>query len=160
MTQIRGTEDFPGDYTCKPPNAPTGKWAKAPHLAWADDVHRVGEVTNLELGGCRYRYHAPLSRTVYLGTPPGEMLDTAKVVVEGLNAALDAVKPGSGLVAGHRQVRYRQGLAHRLPGRNRLSANLGRANGEPASGRQNGARGKYDAPLHPRDLEGRVVGSD
>ncbi len=93
-TQIRGTDDFPGDYTCKPPNAPTGKWAKAPHLAWADDVHRVGEVTNLELGGCRYRYHAPLSRTVYLGTPPDEMQDTAKVVVEGLNAALDAVKPG------------------------------------------------------------------
>ena len=92
--QTRGTEDFHGDYTCKPPNAPTGKWAKAPHLAWTDDVHRIGEVTNLELGGCRYRYHAPLSRTVYLGTPPDDMLDTAKVVVEGLNAALDAVKPG------------------------------------------------------------------
>ena len=93
-TQIRGTEDFSGDYTCKPPNAPTGKWAKAPHLAWAEDVHRKGEVTNLELGGCRHRYHAPLSRTVYLGKPPRDMLDTAEIVVEGLNAALDAVRPG------------------------------------------------------------------
>ena len=93
-TQTFGTEDYCGDYTCKPPNAPTGKWAKAPHLAWTDDVHRLGEVTNLELGGCRYRYHAPLSRSVYLGMPPQEMRDTAEVVVEGLNAVLETARPG------------------------------------------------------------------
>ena len=93
-TQIWGTEDFCGDYTCKPPNAPTGKLAVAPHLAWVDDVHREGEVTNLELGGCRYHYHSPLSRTVYLGEVPQKMRDTAEIVVESLNAALDAVKPG------------------------------------------------------------------
>ena len=36
-----------------------------------------------------------MARTVYLGTPPPKVADTAAVVVEGLNAALDAAKPGA-----------------------------------------------------------------
>jgi len=48
----------------------------------------------VELGGCRHRYHAPLSRCLWLGKPPKAMLDLAAVIAEGLNAVLDAVKPG------------------------------------------------------------------
>ena len=33
------------------------------------------EGTFFELGGCYRRYHAPLSRTVYLGKPPQKFLD-------------------------------------------------------------------------------------
>jgi ectoine hydrolase len=38
----------------------------------------------------------PMTRTVYLGTPPQKMVDAAKVVVEGIHAALEVAKPGAG----------------------------------------------------------------
>jgi len=40
------------------------------------------------------RYHCPQARTVFLGTPPQKLVDTAKVVVEGLNAVIGAARPG------------------------------------------------------------------
>ena len=40
------------------------------------------------------RYHAPVSRTIYLGEPPRSYRDLALRVVEGLDTALAVVKPG------------------------------------------------------------------
>ncbi len=53
-----------------------------------------GEVFYIELGGCRHRYHAPLSRCLYLGKPTDRMTYVAEVIAEGLQAVLDAVRPG------------------------------------------------------------------
>jgi ectoine hydrolase len=36
-----------------------------------------------------------MARTVFLGTPPTRLADTAKVVIEGLHAALAAARPGA-----------------------------------------------------------------
>jgi Xaa-Pro dipeptidase len=93
--QIRGTDAYCGDFICKAPNVGTGERAQAVHLHWEDKAHRVGETTWLELAGCRYHYHSPLTRTVYLGKAPQKMIDTAKGMAEGLNAALDAARPGA-----------------------------------------------------------------
>jgi len=49
----------------------------------------------LELCGVYRHYHVPIARTLYLGEePPKLMVDTGKTVLEGLDAALDMIKPG------------------------------------------------------------------
>ena len=94
-TQIRGTEKFGGDYTAIAPMLPTGIGTSAPHLTWNDRRFRKGEATIIEIAGCRRRYHCPLARTVYLGKPPQELLDTEDVVIEGVAASLEAARPGA-----------------------------------------------------------------
>jgi ectoine hydrolase len=93
--QIRGTDDFGGDYTAFVPMMPTGEKTSTPHLTWTDEPYGNEVPVNLELAACRNRYHSPLARTMYIGSnPPVKLTETAKIVVDGLQAALDAVKPG------------------------------------------------------------------
>jgi ectoine hydrolase len=92
--QIRGTEEFGGDYPAIAPLLPTGIGTSTPHLTWTDDLFKEGEATILELAGCRRRYHCPMARTVQLGKPPERVAEVALVVLEGLNAAIDAARPG------------------------------------------------------------------
>jgi ectoine hydrolase len=93
-TAMRGTEEAGGEYTGLVPMLPSGPGTATPHLTWSDDPFNHGEATILELAGCHRRYHCPIARTVFLGDPPAKLADTAKVTVEGLAAALDAVRPG------------------------------------------------------------------
>ncbi len=94
-TQIRGTEACGGDYPAIVPMMPAGEKTSTPHLTWTDEPYGTEIAVNLELAGCRHRYHSPLARTVYLGSrPPRKLTETAEIVVEGLHAALDAVRPG------------------------------------------------------------------
>ena len=75
---LLGSEDeegiFGGDYPAIVPLLPTGMDATAAHLTWDDQKLEAGAGTSLEIAGCYRRYHAPLCRTVYLGTPPKDML--------------------------------------------------------------------------------------
>lgn len=89
-----GTPEFGGTFPCKPPNAMVGEIASAPHLSWSDKPLEEGEVFYIEMGGIRHRYHSPLSRCVYVGTPPADLVKTTAIIREGLEAALDVVKPG------------------------------------------------------------------
>ena len=93
--QISGTPEFGGDYAAFVPMIPTGVGTSTPHLTWSDEPFKTGEATILELGAARHRYHCPLARTVFLGKAPAKMTDTAKVVIEGLAAAVEAAKPGA-----------------------------------------------------------------
>jgi Xaa-Pro aminopeptidase len=93
--QVSGTPEFGGDYTAICPLLPTGEGTGTPHLTWSDAPFRTGEATIIELAGSRKGYHCPLARTVHLGRPPQRLADASKVVVEGLQAALDAVRPGA-----------------------------------------------------------------
>lgn len=94
--QMRGTDAFGGDYPSIVPMMPTGEKTSTPHLTWTDDPYTNETAVNLELAGCRNRYHSPLARTMYLGSnPPPKLTDTSKIVVEGTDAALSAVKPGA-----------------------------------------------------------------
>ncbi|GAA1552148.1 Xaa-Pro peptidase family protein [Kribbella sancticallisti] len=92
--QAIGTPEHGGDYPAIVPMLPTGEAAGTPHLTWTDRPFRTGEATTIELAGAFGRYHAPLARTVMLGDPPQRLTETAKVVAEGMQAALGAIRPG------------------------------------------------------------------
>jgi len=95
QAQISGTAEYGGDYPAIVPMMPTGEKTSTPHLTGTDEPYENEVAVNLELAACRHRYHCPMARTLYLGSnPPQKLKDTAEVVVEGLNAALDAIKPG------------------------------------------------------------------
>jgi ectoine hydrolase len=92
---LRGADGFGGDYAAIVPLTPSGKDASAAHLTWDDRPLRRGEGTFFEIAGCYRRYHAPLSRTMYLGEPPEGMLRAQEAVLEGLDAGLAAAQPGN-----------------------------------------------------------------
>ena len=92
---IRGTGEAWGDYAAIVPLLPSGPDAAAPHLTWDSRPFLRGEATFFELSGCYRRCHAPLSRTVFLGDPPRTLLDAAEAVAEGIEAGLDAARPGA-----------------------------------------------------------------
>ena len=92
---ITGTEDAGGDYPAIVPMTPTGADASAPHLTWDDKPIPNNSGTFFEIAGCYRRYHCPLSRTIYLGQPPQKYLDVEKAVLEGIEAGLEAAKPGN-----------------------------------------------------------------
>jgi len=92
---ITGTEDGGGDYAAIVPMTPTGADASAPHLTWDDQPIPNNSGTFFEIAGCYRRYHCPLSRTIYLGQTPQKYLDVEKAVLEGIEAGLEAAKPGN-----------------------------------------------------------------
>ncbi len=92
---VRGVDDSWGDYPAIVPLLPSGSDAAAPHLTWGWTSFEKGEATFFEIAGCYRRYHAPFCRTVYLGTPPQHLIDAEKALVAGLEAGLDAARPGN-----------------------------------------------------------------
>ncbi|WP_411956695.1 ectoine hydrolase DoeA [Paracoccus homiensis] len=84
-----------GDYPAIVPMLPSGPDAAAAHLTWDDLPLKKDEGTFFEIAGCYQRYHVPLSRTIFLGTPPQEMLDAEKAVLEGMEAGLGAARAGN-----------------------------------------------------------------
>jgi len=93
--QISGTDTYGGSSPAIFPIMPSAERTSTAHLTFDPDrVYRKGDVVLLELAGARFRYHAPLSRTVYLGTPPDDLRKVADTVVAGLRKTLDFIKPG------------------------------------------------------------------
>ncbi|MFB0972818.1 MAG: amidohydrolase [Neofamilia sp.] len=93
-TFTSGTKEFGGDYASIVPLMPTGIDAGACHLTWTDEKYKDGDIVIFELAGAYKRYHSPMSRTISLGKPTQKLEDTAKITIEGLNMALDFIKPG------------------------------------------------------------------
>ena len=92
---ITGTEGAGGDYPAIVPMTPTGADASAPHLTWDDQPIPDNSGTFFEIAGCYRHYHCPLSRTVYLGNPPQKYFDVENAILEGIEAGLEAAKPGN-----------------------------------------------------------------
>lgn len=92
---LSGTEESGGDYPAIVPLMPSGRGTGSPHLTWTDNEYESGEPVILELAGVVNRYHSPLTRTMFLGEPPAEAQEAADVIIDGLEAALDAVEPGT-----------------------------------------------------------------
>lgn len=65
------------------------------HETWRDRVLRAGDGLFLELSGCVHRYHAPLTRMVYVGGAPNGVDAAAEIVLAGLDAIRDALRPGA-----------------------------------------------------------------
>jgi len=92
---IRGTAEHGGDYPAIVPMVPTGADAAASHLTWNDATMEVGSGTFFELAGCYRRYHVPLCRTAYLGTPPAAFRAAEAAVNDGLDAGIDVARAGN-----------------------------------------------------------------
>ncbi|HEY3683291.1 MAG TPA: M24 family metallopeptidase [Streptosporangiaceae bacterium] len=93
--QAAGTAEFGGDYPAIVPMLPSGGSSGIPHLTWSDRPFAAGDATVVEIAGVHRRYHAPLARTIMLGTPPKRLVETSLIVQEGMLAALDAARPGA-----------------------------------------------------------------
>jgi ectoine hydrolase len=92
---ITGVGDDWGDYPAIVPLTPSGMDATAAHLTWDGAPMRANEATFFELSGCYRRYHAPLCRTVYLGTPSDEVRRVEAAQLEGIEAGLNAARAGN-----------------------------------------------------------------
>jgi len=92
---IRGLDEAWGDYPAIVPLLPSGPDAAAPHLTWDGQDFKSGEATFFEVSGCYRRYHAPISRTVFLGQPPQDMIDAEMALLDGLEAGLEAATAGN-----------------------------------------------------------------
>lgn len=109
--QIAGTDAFGGSPPAIFPIMPAAERSTTAHLTYDPDrLYQQGDVVLLELCGARHRYHAPLSRTVFLGEPPDDLLKTAHGVVTGLQETLDFMGPG--VTAEEVEARWREAIAH------------------------------------------------
>ena len=65
------------------------------HAGWRPGrILYRGDTVLLELGASVRRYHAPMSRIIYIGQGPAEIDASAAVVLAGLEAARSALRPG------------------------------------------------------------------
>jgi Xaa-Pro aminopeptidase len=92
--QVAGEPGFAGDITSLPPTILAGENASAPHVMWGNRRFEANETIALELAGACRRYHAGLARTMQLGKPGRAVTETAKAVLEGMEAVLATIKPG------------------------------------------------------------------
>ncbi|EAR08069.1 M24 family metallopeptidase [Reinekea blandensis] len=94
-TAIAGVDGYSGDYPSIVPLLPSGKEASASHITWDDKPFRANEGTFFEISGCFKRYHAPMSRTLYLGKPSERFRNAEKALLEAIDAGLEQAKPGN-----------------------------------------------------------------
>lgn len=92
---IQGVGEDWGDYPAIVPLLPSGADAAAPHLTWDGRSFESGEATFFEIAGTYRRYHAPICRTIFLGTPPPEMLAAEQALIAGIEAGLEAARAGN-----------------------------------------------------------------
>ena len=108
--QIRGTDTYGGDSPAIFPIIPSAERTSTAHLTFDPDRrYEKNDVVLLELAGARYRYHAPLSRTAYLGDPPEDLKKVADTVVHGLNKTLEFIAPG--VTAEEVEAKWRESIA-------------------------------------------------
>ncbi|AGS24503.1 M24 family metallopeptidase [Rhizobium etli] len=122
--QMSGTEAFGGLPATSPPHMGFGERAREPHPIFTDRPIGGNSVANIELSGCRLRYHAPMSRTVYFGRPPQSYLDLASYVIDAVAASLDVVRPGA--TCQDIELAWRKSIStHGIEKENRLGYSIG-----------------------------------
>lgn len=84
-----------GEYPGLAPLIRTGDRLLQEHITWRDRTLRAGDTLFMELSGCANRYHAPLTRMVYVGHAPEGVDAAAEIVIAGLEATRDALRPGA-----------------------------------------------------------------
>ena len=94
-SQIMGVDGKFGDYTCFCPLIQVGEGTSTPHLTWTDEPVPNDTLVMMEIAASRRRYQTPLTRTMYLGKPKPEIISLTDVIVEGVDLALEAARPGA-----------------------------------------------------------------
>ncbi|HEV2674012.1 MAG TPA: M24 family metallopeptidase [Aliidongia sp.] len=122
--QYAGHPDFAGDITALPPTILAGENASAPHLMWSDRKFGQNDTVALELAGACRRYTAGLARTLQLGPKPRKVADVELAVIEGMDAVLDAMRPG--ILAHDVEAAWRRAIArHGLKKESRIGYSIG-----------------------------------
>jgi ectoine hydrolase len=88
---LLGVEGASGDYPAVAPTLTTGGGVSN----WDEQPFAADDMAAFNVSGCYRRYHAPISRTVFLGTPTDKMRKAEAAVLEGLEAGIEAAKAGS-----------------------------------------------------------------
>lgn len=91
---IAGVDGLAGDRIISP-LMPSGTRTGSAHLGWGSGRYDSRGSVNLELGASRWGYCTGLMRTVALGRPSTRLVDTHRAALEGLEAALGAIRPGT-----------------------------------------------------------------
>jgi ectoine hydrolase len=81
--------DFANMFLCSSPRTGTC------HIRWSEDIIRQGSQINLEFGAVRHGYVTPIMRTFSVGAPSDRLRRIHEAEVEGLEAALNTVRPGA-----------------------------------------------------------------
>ena len=84
-----------GEYPGFAPLIRTGDRLLQEHTTWRERTLRDGDALFIELSGCANRYHAPLTRMVYVGHAPEGTDAAAEIVIAGLEATCNALRPGA-----------------------------------------------------------------
>jgi Xaa-Pro dipeptidase len=87
---LRNGSEYPGS----PPYVVSGERSGLPHGTWEGRVLRDGDIIFLEHSGCVKRYSAAMMRTCFLGDPPDVVKRTADIILQGIQKAIDAIRPG------------------------------------------------------------------
>jgi len=90
----RATLAAGSEYPGSPPYVVSGERSGLPHGTWEGRTLRDGDIVFLEHSGCIKRYSAAMMRTCFLGTPPDVVRRTADVILEGLQRAIETIRPG------------------------------------------------------------------
>lgn len=83
------------EYFGMEPLVSTGPRSGVPHGTWRRRVMEPGDPVFLELAAVHNRYHAASMRSAWIGTPPDLAKRMHDTCLEGLEAALAALKPGA-----------------------------------------------------------------
>ena len=123
--QYSGIDAHAGDYPAIVPLMMAGEKTKTPHLTWTERPFKQDEAVLLELSGVYRHYHVPIAATIYLGeNPPRIMRDTSKVVLEGLQEALNIITPG--VLAEDVEAKWRETIAkHNILKESRIGYSIG-----------------------------------
>lgn len=106
---ITGTAEYTGDHPAIFPIMPSNERTTCAHLGWDPErEYAQGDLVLLELCGVRFRYHCPLSRTVYIGTPPEKLRKVADTVLKGVEETLAFIRPG--VTAEEVEARWRKAI--------------------------------------------------
>ena len=83
------------EYTALPTFVTSGLRSLVVHATWSQKKLAAGEIVFLEVPGCINRYHAALSRAIFLGDPPDLLQRAIETSTHALTLAKAAIRPGA-----------------------------------------------------------------
>jgi Xaa-Pro dipeptidase len=89
------------EYVGMEPLVSVGRRSGVPHGTWRRGKIADNEPVFLEMAACHDRYHAALMRCAWLGNAPQVAIDMERTCQDGLDAAMEAIKPGEPCSAPH-----------------------------------------------------------
>lgn len=89
------------EYLGMDPFVTSGPRGGVPHTTWRRRKIESGDIVALETCACYNRYHAALFRTVAVGQIPQRAEDMFKTCLEGLDAAIEKLRPGNTCADAH-----------------------------------------------------------